>query len=32
MLNLLQVGEPARMLTALAALRDRVPSIRSALD
>ena len=31
MLNLLRVGEPARMLTALAALRDRVPAIRSAL-
>jgi mutator protein MutT len=31
MLNLLRVGEPARMLAALTALRSRVPDIRSAL-
>lgn len=31
MLNLLDVGEPARMLAALAALRERDPAIRAAL-
>jgi 8-oxo-dGTP diphosphatase len=31
MLSLLRVGEPARMLAALAALRTRTPAIRAAL-
>lgn len=32
MLNLARVGEPDRMLAGLAALRERIPAIRAALD